>query len=146
MRVVVDTSVFIAALIGGKGPSRELLRMCLAGQLQALMGNALVAEYEAVASRPTIRQQCVLTPSEIGELLDAFCSVCEWIPVYYLLRPNLPDEGDNHLVELAAAGNAEVIATNNARDFRRAELAIPGIRILAPQYLLKEIRDGNADN
>ena len=29
-----------------------------------------------------------------------------WVRVYYLWRPNLPDEADNHLVELAVAGNA----------------------------------------
>ncbi len=29
--------------------------------------------------------------------------------VYYGWRPNLPDEGDNHLIELALAGSAQAI-------------------------------------
>ena len=45
-----------------------------------------------------------LTPKEREDLLDAFLSVCEWVPIYFLWRPNLPDEGDNHLMELVVAG------------------------------------------
>jgi hypothetical protein len=36
-------------------------------------------------------------------LLEIFFSVCEWTRIYCGWRPNLPDEGDNHLVELAVA-------------------------------------------
>ena len=45
--------------------------------------------------------------------------------MYYLRRPNLPAEADNHLVELAVAGGAEAIDTHNTRDFERAELHFP---------------------
>ena len=105
-RIVVDTSVLIAALIGHGGPNREVLHRCLTGRYQPLLGNALVTEYEDVSQRPDILAQCPVSANEIRDLLDAFCSVAEWVPVYFLLRPNLPDEADNHLLELAAAGNA----------------------------------------
>jgi hypothetical protein len=36
--------------------------------------------------------------------------VCSSVPRW---RPNLRDEGDNHLVELAIAGGAEAIVTYN---------------------------------
>ena len=39
-------------------------------------------------------------------MFHSFLSLCEWVPVYYLWRPNLRDEGDNHLIELAVAGRA----------------------------------------
>jgi hypothetical protein len=54
-------------------------------------------------------------------LLEAFPSVCEWLDVYFGWRPNLSDEGDNHLIELAVAGGAGWIVTNNLADFERAE-------------------------
>ena len=69
--------------------------------------------------------------------MEAFCSVAEWVSMYYLWRPNLADEADNHLLELAAAGNAQWIATNNVRNFKRAELLFPGIRILTPEQVLE---------
>jgi hypothetical protein len=40
---------------------------------------------------------------------------------------------------LAIAGGAAVIVTKNVRDFRGAELQFPGLRIMSPGDLLKEI-------
>jgi hypothetical protein len=34
----------------------------------------------------------------------------------FLWRPNLPDEADNHVIELAVAGGASAVVTNNVRD------------------------------
>jgi predicted nucleic acid-binding protein len=59
-------------------------------------------------------------------------------PSYGLWRPNLRDEGDNHVIELAVAGGAEAIITRNTRDFRFAELRFPSIQILTPESLLGE--------
>jgi putative PIN family toxin of toxin-antitoxin system len=136
IRIVVDTSVFISALLGPRGPSRELIRCCLKGDYQPLMGNALFCEYESVIGRDHIREQCLLTSLEISDLLSAFISVSEWISVYYLWRPNLRDEGDNHIVELAIAGNARLIATNNTKDFQGSELVFPALEILKPEQII----------
>src|SRR3954468_7907287 len=100
-RIVVDTSVFISALIGKQGPSRAVLRNCLTGSYHPLISNALFLEYEAVSSREIIRERSPLTPAEIRELLNAFYHVCQWVSIYYLWRPNLRDEDDNFLIELA---------------------------------------------
>jgi len=72
-------------------------------------------------------------------LLDAFLSTCEWIHIYYSWRPNLRDEGDNHVLELAVAGGAAAIVTSSVGDFRNAELQFPGVRILTPLEALKEL-------
>ncbi|MGB3312219.1 MAG: putative toxin-antitoxin system toxin component, PIN family [Nodosilinea sp.] len=135
-RIVVDTSVFVGALIGPTGPNRALIRRCLLGDYQPLMGNALFAEYEAVIEREHILAQCRLTKPEIGALLQAFMGVCKWTFIYYTWRPNLRDEADNHLIELAVAGNASVIATQNIRDFQNAELLFPNLQILTPADIL----------
>lgn len=136
-RIVVDTSVLTAALIGASGPNREILRRCLKRQYQPLLGNALFSEYEDVSARPHILSKCPVSAGDIQVLLEAFCSVSEWVPIYYLWRPNLVDEADNHIIELAAAGNAQWIVTNNIRDFKHAELNFPGIQILTPEQILE---------
>jgi hypothetical protein len=43
---------------------------------------------------------------------------------------------DNYLVELAIAGNAQIIATNNVRDFQGAELLFPGVSVLKPEQII----------
>ena len=101
------------------------------------MSNALFNEYCSLIQRESIIELCPLTEEEKMKLLKAFLSVCQWIKVYYLWRPNLVDENDNYLVELAVAGNAEIIATHNLKDLKNAELKFPQIQILPPQEVIK---------
>ena len=88
--IVADTSVFVAALLGPGGASREGLRRCLKRSYEPLMGAALIDEYEDVLSRAALFEKCVLTAKEREALLDAFLSVCRWTRIYYRWRPNLP--------------------------------------------------------
>lgn len=46
---------------------------------------------------------------------------------------------DNHLIELAVAGGAEVIITRNVRDLRGMELRFATLRVMSPEELLKEL-------
>ena len=103
-----------------------------------LMGAALFAEYEAVLARDALFRRCILTKRERETLLDAFLSTCDWVNIYFAWRPNLTDESDNHLIELAVAGGAEAIVTHNVRDFKRSELRFPEIEIMTPAMWLKE--------
>jgi len=135
--VVVDTSVVISSLIGKTGPSREVLRQCLHGQHKALISNALFLEYEDVSKRKQITDICPLSLKEVNELLNAFYSICDWVPIYYLWRPNLIDESDNFLIELALAGNANRIITNNINDLQNAELKFPSLEIVTPEIFLR---------
>lgn len=135
--VVVDTSVLINALLGPAGPARELIRQCLQGYYNPLISNTLFLEYEEVTNRSLILEQCPLTPLELRELLNAYYGVCEWVSIYYLWRPNLPHEGDNFLIELAIAGNASCVVTNNIRDLKKSELQFPELQIMTPEQLLR---------
>jgi predicted nucleic acid-binding protein len=109
----------------------------LQGHYKPLISNTLFLEYEDVTNRSHILELCPLTPNELRELLNAYYSVCEWVPIYYLWRPNLPDEGDNFLIELAVAGNAYCVVTNNVRDIKTSELIFPGLHIMTPEQFLR---------
>ena len=71
-------------------------------------------------------------------MLDIFLSCCRWTPIYFGWRPNLPDDGDNHLIELAVAGHASHIVSRNLRDLQRAEFKFPALHILTPEQFMKE--------
>lgn len=137
-KMVIDTSVIVSALIGEQGPSRLLLRKCLTQQIKPVISNALFAEYEDVCFRKNILTLCPLTPMEIRSLLNAFYSTGQWVSIHYLWRPNLTDEGDNFLIELAIAANAKYILTNNPKDFTRAQLQFDSLTIITPEQALKE--------
>jgi putative PIN family toxin of toxin-antitoxin system len=132
---VVDTNVFVGACLG-TGASSRLIEACLAQRFQPLMGAALLAEYEDVLARPALFAKCRLSLKERSELLDIFLATCRWTRIYFGWRPNLRDEGDNHLVELAMAGGASCIVTHNVRDLKNMELKFPGLAIATPAQLL----------
>ena len=138
MRIVVDTNVLVGACLG-TGAANAVIAACLKRRCVPLIGNALFNEYEDVFDRGDLYRKCKLSRGEREELLDAFLACCEWTRVYYLWRPNLPDEADNHLVELAVAGGADFIVTRNLRHLRNMQLRFPQLRIAAPATFLKEI-------
>ena len=59
------------------------------------------------------------------------------MPIYFLWRPNLQDENDNFLVELAVAGNATKIVTYNVEDLKDAELKFDDLKIVKPEQLTR---------
>lgn len=132
MRIVQDTNVFVAALRRGAGASRLVLESCLRRSHQPLMAQALWFEYRDVLSRVKLWKDCALTAKERAELLDDFAAVCLWVQIWFLWRPNLPDEGDNHLAELAIAGNAAALVTFNVKHFLPAKFAAAGMEVLTP--------------
>lgn len=135
VRLVIDTNVFVAALRSEGGASREVLRRALSGSYTPLFGNALWSEYEDVLGRPLWTP--ATTAAERRVVVAALAHQGQWISVYFGWRPNLRDEGDNHLIELAVAGNAAAVVTHNVGDMRRGEMVFPGLRIITPAECLE---------
>jgi putative PIN family toxin of toxin-antitoxin system len=136
--IVVDTNVFVAALRSGGGPSREVIRRSLRGHYQPIFSNALWLEYEDLLGRDVWTQET--TDDERRQVLAALAAASRWIKIFYGWRPNLRDEGDNHLVELAIAGGAEAIVSYNIRDFRLGDLRWPNLAVLTPPQCLETLK------
>ncbi len=138
MIVVLDTNVFVGACLG-TGAANQVLAACLHGEHTPLMGTALLLEHEDVLGRADLFANCRLSVAERNELFDIFLAHCQWTRIYFGWRPNLPDEADNHLVELAVAGGANHIVTRNVRDLRAQQLKFPGLSVTTPGQFLKEV-------
>jgi putative PIN family toxin of toxin-antitoxin system len=135
--IVIDTNVFVAALRSGGGASREVLRRALAGIYRPLFSNALWLEYEDLLGRPVWTDET--SQAERQDILAALAAAGQWVKIYYGWGPNLADEGDNHLIELAVAGGARAIVTHNLRDLT-GELRWQGLLILSPSQCLEKLK------
>jgi putative PIN family toxin of toxin-antitoxin system len=136
MPVVIDTNVLVAGLRSGGGASRRILRHALKGAYRPLFSNALWLEDEDVLSRPVWTGET--SPEDRVQVLAALAAAGRWVKIYHGWRPNLPDPGDDFVIELAVAGGARAVVTHNVRDLRRAELWWPGCLILAPSECLEK--------
>jgi uncharacterized protein len=136
-KIIVDTNVLVSAFTSANGASREVLRRLLSGQVRALISVALYSEYCDVLGRADFLNRCPLSPAEIQELFEAFLSTTEPVELYFSWRPNLRDEGDNHVYELAVAALDAPLLTYNQRDFMHAQLKFPSLQIMSPSQWLQ---------
>jgi len=137
--VVIDTNVFVSALLKADTAPRQVVRLCLTNEVKPIMGTTLLTEFEALMQRDRLFKKGPLSGEERQTLLNAFLQSCDWVSVYFLWRPNLRDEADNHVLELAVAGGATHIITGNTKDFTGAELRFPHIEIVTPGQFLTQV-------
>ncbi len=138
LRVVVDTSVIASAWRSRNGASAALLRVLELGSVIGLATTPLFLEYEDVLKRADQRLVSGLALPHIDELLSELAALIEPVNVNWRWRPQLPDPGDEFVLEAAINGRADVIATYNIRDFAAAGPRF-GVRVLRPAELLREL-------
>jgi putative PIN family toxin of toxin-antitoxin system len=140
MRVVVDTCVWVAAIRSRRGASFALLSEVPHGRFRFGISVPLFLEYRAGMMNAVVRGKPGPSKTQVEAVLAALAHFGTEVPVYFRLRPNLPDEKDNMVFECAANFGAEAIVTHNTRHFRSPELKGYNIRALTPRELLQRIR------
>ncbi|MGD9880209.1 putative toxin-antitoxin system toxin component, PIN family [Reyranella sp.] len=139
MRVVLDTDVVIAGLISPTGASRRLLELAFEDRLTLLASVALFLEYESVAFRPDILALAALNKGEMTNLFTDLASAIEPVEIHFLWRPTLADAADEMVLEAAVNGQADILATFNARHFAPAHNRFNELKIAVPREVLREI-------
>lgn len=137
-RIVLDTSVVVAALRSRLGASNAVLGLVATGRLIALATPPLFLEYEDVLKRPEQRLRHGLEDEEIDEFLAEFAALIEPVETHLQWRPQVRDPADEMVLEAAINGQADALVTFNVKDFATAGRLF-GIPILRPA-VLKEVQ------
>ena len=116
MRVVIDTSVLVAAARSRRGASHALLTRLPDQRFQPVISVPLFVEYRAVLLRPENLLQ--RSPAQAEGFLEFLLSVGHLQDIFFLWRPALPDPDDDLILELASAAGCRYIITHNLADFR----------------------------
>lgn len=138
MRLVLDTSVLVAAFRSNSGASNRLLELGLERHFTMLATPALFLEYEAVLARPEQRKQTGMSLVDLELMLIDLAQLIVTVEVHFQWRPQLRDPADEMVLEAAMNGRADALVTHNLRDFASTDTSL-GLRILSPGTVLKEI-------
>ncbi|MFZ0299139.1 MAG: putative toxin-antitoxin system toxin component, PIN family [Candidatus Sulfotelmatobacter sp.] len=138
-KVVLDTSVVVAALRTRAGAGNAVLRLVANRRLIPLVSPPLFLEYEDVLKRPEQRIAHGLTLEMIDEFLADLAAVVEPVEVRFLWRPQVRDPSDEMVLEAAINGRADALVTYNVRDFAVAGERF-AVQVLRPPELLKMVK------
>jgi putative PIN family toxin of toxin-antitoxin system len=109
---VLDTNVLVSGLISAKGPPGRLIDAVLARRLQIAFDDRILQEYKDVLARPKFQ----FKPADVTALWEILPFQCHLVamPVAGL---EASDPGDTKFLEVAAATEAKILVTGNARHY-----------------------------
>lgn len=139
MRLVLDTSVIVAALGSRRGASNAVLGLVADRQLTPLATPALFLEYEDVLKRPEQRRVHDLSNDQIDRVLAALASAADPVTVHIAWRPQLKDPNDEMVFDVAVNGRADALVTFNVSDFAEPARKF-GLSVIRPAELLERMR------
>jgi putative PIN family toxin of toxin-antitoxin system len=163
MLVVVDTNVWVSALLNPRGFPARLLRAFLEGQFTPVVSRELLQELADVLSRPRLWRSFTRRLSRLDTRLAlSVLRIYQWVAALLLhtlsqaghwvvLQGNTEgcrDLRDNMFLEAAVRGNAHYLVSRDG-DLKRdlelvAQMASRGIEVVSVQQFL-DILSGSAD-
>lgn len=133
----------MAAIRSSKGASFALLSQISGSQFSFGISIALWMEYQAKLLQSVEERSTSLSEEQVRAILAAVAHFAEPVPIFFRLRPNLRDEGDNFVFECAAHFGARYIVTHNMRDFISTSIRGYDVQPIQPGKFLKMLKENN---
>ncbi|HLH72641.1 MAG TPA: putative toxin-antitoxin system toxin component, PIN family [Chloroflexota bacterium] len=111
-RAVVDTNIWISALLNPLGQPARVLQALEEGQFELVVSEPMLSEVEEVLQRPRIARKYGLRPDAGSELAGRLRRRAVLVPITRTLRL-CRDPDDNLVIETAAVGQASVLVTRD---------------------------------
>ncbi len=134
--VILDTNIIFAGLYSSSGASFQVLRLLDAGRINPVISTSLLFEYEDVLKRK--QELLELSNEQVDTVLDNICALSKFQEIYFLWRPYLNDQKDDHVLEVAVASKTNIIVTHNLKDFKGVEKF--GVKAITPSKYLEVIK------
>jgi predicted nucleic acid-binding protein len=119
LRIILETSVLVAASRSRRGASYQLLSLLPSSNFEMALTVPLYTEWQAVLTRPEHRPSGVTVDEALG-FLRYLASLAHLQDVHFLWRPFLHDPDDDMVLECAVACASPFIVTHHIKDFKRA--------------------------
>jgi len=136
IRAVIDTSIFIRAIIKPRGTVGPILQGLRNADYQLVYSDPLLAELAEVLARPRLAAKYGLTTEDIATVLSL--SLLRGEPVVPARRIGVcRDPNDNMVLEAAVAGQVDAIVSGD-KDLLTLS-PFDGIPVLSPAAFLRTL-------
>jgi putative PIN family toxin of toxin-antitoxin system len=112
VRVVVDTSVWVSAILNPDGFPARVVAAFLEGRFTLIVSEPLLRELATTLAKPRIVRKYSIAPHSVAALLDAFRERAVQVPVHRTVRV-CRDPDDDVVVETALRGRADVLVSRD---------------------------------
>ena len=144
MLLTFDTNILYQALMSTTGASHFILQQVRNRRIQIALSVPVFLEYRDVLTREKSLKDFKLQLNDVDKFLRFIAYIGKIFEIYFLFRPNLKDEKDNMIVELAITSQSDYLITSNIRDFKNAELRFDELKVITPGEFVKMWRNENA--
>lgn len=138
-RIVVDTNLWIRALLGGP-TTLPVLEAWRAGKFIVLISQPLLDELECVSQRPRLRRR--IDPAQAKVLVEQLRWRGQWVEAS-AVPPRCRDPKDHPVLATAISGHADAIVSGDgdlrADDELRQQMLEHGVKIWGVSALLAEL-------
>ena len=134
VRAVLDTGVLIAALLSASGAPAALVQAWLQGHFDLIVSPKLLAELQRVLLRRKFRRY--VTEEEASAYVRMFARLAEVTPDPEAQERLTPDPGDDYLVALARAADADLLVSGDPHLTGLTEAVPP---VLTPRRFLERL-------
>ncbi|MGX5857514.1 putative toxin-antitoxin system toxin component, PIN family [Dyadobacter jiangsuensis] len=114
-KIIIDTNVFVSALIQRSYPYLIVRELFIEERIQLCVSDELLAEYYEVLSRPKFSQFPDFFIRAEALLADIDNRAEKYYPTTKISL--ISDQDDNKILELAEESQADFIVTGNTNDF-----------------------------
>jgi uncharacterized protein len=142
LKVVLDTNIFISALLTSGGSAEHLYFYWQEGRFDLFTSRAQLSELRRVSRYPKLKER--LRPSQVGALInllkdDATLVIPKRIP------NDSPDPDDNLILAIALESRADYLVSLNMIDVVRLK-KVQGVKIIHPKKFLGQLEGQSKHN
>lgn len=131
MRIVLDSNILLVA-IGKTSRYRPIWKAFINGRYDLIVSDEIIFEYEEI-----LQQRASRGASEI--VMDIFIESSNVVyqQVYYSWNAIKQDPDDNKFFDVAVAGNADYLVTNDAHFNILEQLSFPKVKVIGANEFLE---------
>ncbi|MCC6455445.1 MAG: putative toxin-antitoxin system toxin component, PIN family [Caldilineaceae bacterium] len=130
MRVVIDTNVFVSALLSPTGVPNQIFHYWELSYFDLLVSQESLDELERVLHYPKIRKRLRSTEEELAEFVNIFQEKALMVTRQETITVITADVSDNLYLEIGLAGHADYVVSGDQHLLRLKKYR--GISIITP--------------